>query len=142
MNRRAFLLTATATAATAAAAAPPSSQRTVEALLEAQRQAWNRGDLVAFCAPYAEDAVFISPSGITRSRAEVLARYQKKYGGSTATMGTLSFEPVDVQAGIDIVTMAMRWQLNWTDKAPANGHTIIVWRQRGPTFQLVQDVSF
>ena len=48
----------------------------VEARLGAQRDAWNRGDLDGFCADYADDAVFLSPSGLTRGRAEVLARYR------------------------------------------------------------------
>ncbi len=33
----------------------------VLALLEQQVAAWNRGDLEAFCAVYADDAVFVSP---------------------------------------------------------------------------------
>ena len=51
----------------------------VLALLDRQAAAWSRGDLDAFCSIYADDAVFLSPSGVTKGRAEVLARYKKKY---------------------------------------------------------------
>ena len=44
-------------------------------LLETQAAAWNRGDLEAFCSVYAEDALFLTAFGLTKGRAEVLARY-------------------------------------------------------------------
>ncbi len=113
----------------------------VEARLGAQRDAWNRGDLDAFCADYADDAVFLSPSGLTRGRAEVLARYRKKYGSARSTMGTLSFDTIDVVASIDVVTMAMRWQLTWPDQPGAAGLTLITWVKRGSRWLLAQDAS-
>ena len=51
----------------------------VLALLERQAAAWSKGELEAFCSIYADDAVFVAPSGVTRGRAEVVARYKKKY---------------------------------------------------------------
>jgi uncharacterized protein (TIGR02246 family) len=142
VHRRTFLATSLAVTATSSAAAEPSTVRaTVDALLAAQRDAWNRGDLDAFCAPYSDDAVFMSPSGVTRGRADVLARYTKKYGKQKETMGTLSFDAIDVQVGVDVVTMAMRWQLSWPTQKLASGHTLIVWRKIDGVFRLVQDAS-
>ena len=46
----------------------------VLSLLDRQASAWNRGDMEAFCSAYADDAVFLAPSGGTRGRSEVLAR--------------------------------------------------------------------
>ena len=60
----------------------------VLSLIQAQAAAWNRGDLEAFCGVYADDAVFVSPTGVTKGRAEVLARYRKRYPDQKA-MGQL-----------------------------------------------------
>ena len=59
-------------------------------MLQTQAAAWNRGDLEAFCSVYAADAAFASPSGLTRGRDAVLARYRTKYPDAAAR-GTLSF---------------------------------------------------
>ena len=123
---------------------PPSADSAraeVEARLAFQRDAWNRGDLEGFCADYADDAVFLSPGGLTRGRADVLARYLKKYGTAKSTMGTLSFETIDVIAGATVVSMAMRWKLDWQDKPSASGLTLITWVKRGPRWFLAQDAS-
>jgi hypothetical protein len=61
---------------TAASAEIASRART---LLETQAAAWNRGDLEAFCSVYAEDALFLTAFGLTKGRAEVLARYRARY---------------------------------------------------------------
>lgn len=50
----------------------------VEGVLGQQQGAWNRGDLMAFTAVYAEDATFVSPSGLTHGREEVLQRYRRR----------------------------------------------------------------
>lgn len=113
----------------------------VERRLNAQRDAWNRGDLEGFCAAYADDAVFLSPSGVTRGRAEVQARYQKKYGGKPETMGTLSFEPLDVRASSSCVSLAMRWKLVFKDKPEATGLTLIAWVKLNDEWKLAQDAS-
>ena len=67
------------------------AKATVEALLREQAAAWSRGDLPAFCAPYAEDARFVTSDGLTRGRAAILERYRKRYP-DLAAMGTLTFE--------------------------------------------------
>ncbi|TMB53748.1 MAG: hypothetical protein E6J47_09090 [Chloroflexi bacterium] len=57
-------------------------------VLQQQVQAWNRGDLEAFCSVYDEDATYASPSGLVRGPAAVLGRYRKRYpdrGIPTAT---------------------------------------------------------
>jgi ketosteroid isomerase-like protein len=148
MNRRDLLVaapalaTSTALAQGAPSAPSPGAAEQVQARLLAQRDAWNRGDLVAFCADYADDAVFVSPSGLTRGRAEVFARYDRKYGQAKATMGTLEFDFVDVEAGVDVVSVVMRWSLRFADKPAASGMTLVVWRRGTAGWRLAQDASF
>ena len=141
----------------------------VAALLDSSAAAWNRGDLDAFCGDYAEDARFISPSGVTQGRQAVLERYKKKYP-DRAAMGTLSFEVVEVRlssgmegsvlgsarpAGIQSASVVARWTLAYPDPAAsaaaagteahrktATGWTLLVLRPRGGgRWEIVQDAS-
>jgi ketosteroid isomerase-like protein len=151
MQRRTVLLVAAVAALPAAAdvVAVPSGPKTAEqralddvrAALVGQREAWNRGDLEGFCFFYSDDCIFLSPSGITRGRADVLKRYQTKYGAAKETMGRLSFDELDVRTTKDMATLAMRWKLVWKDKPEATGLTLITWRNIKQRWYLVQDAS-
>ncbi|MDP2271330.1 MAG: nuclear transport factor 2 family protein [Archangium sp.] len=112
----------------------------VLALLERQAAAWSKGDLDAFCSIYADDAVFVSPSGVTRGRAEVLARYKTKYP-TAAAMGKLTLSPVDVRETADAVSVAAKWTLEYPDKPAAMGHTVVVFRRTQNQWRIVHDAS-
>lgn len=153
--RRQFLRHGLATAGALAAlpdgavAAPPvpsaASLSEVQARMQAQTAAWNRGDIAGFCAAYAEDCIFISPSGVTRGRRVVQERYSKKYGAAQATMGQLEFELLDQRSSSDFVSLALRWRLSWPrlkpEKPAQSGSTLIVWQRLPGGWFLVQDAS-
>ena len=124
-------------------------------VLQTQVQAWNRGDLEAFVSVYAEDAAFVSPSGLTRGRQAVLDRYRKRYPDKAA-MGTLSLEVLEtrlmwgidasmlgdaVAGGIHGGSVVARWTLAYPDKPAAAGLTLLVLQPRGDGWAIVQDAS-
>jgi len=130
-------------------------RRQVAAALDRQVQAWNRGDLDGFVSVYAEDATFVSPSGLTHGRQAVLDRYRKKYPDKAA-MGTLSLVPVEtrlswgiegsmngdaIAGDIQGVSIVARWTLAYPDKPPASGLTLLVLRPFGEGWAIVQDAS-
>ena len=129
-----------------------AAEDAVLALLKTQSAAWNRGDLEAFTAVYAEDATFLSPTGITHGRDQVLARYKKRYPDPKA-MGALSLDvvearPVAVSARgtcqIPSVSVAARWKLTYPgqqDKKTAEGLTLLVLGHWGTVWKIVQDAS-
>lgn len=123
------------------AAAEPAAPAEVTALMKTQIAAWNRGDIAGFCSYYADDCIFISPSGVTRGRQIVQERYAKKYGAAKQTMGQLAFEILDTRTMPASVTLAMRWSLTWEGKPPAAGLTLIVWQKQSAGWRLVQDAS-
>jgi hypothetical protein len=139
MKRRDALKTAAALSCAPALAtgssgvkAPPSRvSADVIATLHLQAQRWTAGDLDGFCAVYADDALFLSPSGLTRGRAAVLARYRKKYldgPEGKAGMGALSFAIEDARSVGPLATVALRWTLTWPDamqKPPATGLSLV-----------------
>jgi uncharacterized protein (TIGR02246 family) len=111
------------------------------ALLETQAAAWSRGDLDAFAAVYAEDALFLSPSGTTRGRSELVERYRRRYPDAAA-MGRLTLEVIEVRAGADTAGVAARWTLSYADRPDATGLTLLVFRKSADGWQIVQDASF
>jgi peptidoglycan/xylan/chitin deacetylase (PgdA/CDA1 family)/ketosteroid isomerase-like protein len=132
-----------------------STRDAIHEVLRKQADAWSRGDLDAFCEVYAENAAFASPTGLTRGRAQVLERYQKRYPDRGA-MGTLSFEVQEMRLakGIEFssfgdalpsrvhgVSVLARWTLKYPDKAPATGLTLLVLHRRGDGWEIVEDAS-
>jgi uncharacterized protein (TIGR02246 family) len=137
----------------------PEAHARVMEVIDAQVAAWNRGDVEAFVAAYAEDCVFLSPTGVTRGRADVLARYRSRYPDAAA-MGKLTLTPLDVRHGygavgedglrrvsaVTVVSIAAAWKLEYEgDKPSAEGHTLIVLvpnpHPDGPRWLIVQDAS-
>ena len=110
------------------------------AFLTEQAAAWNKGDLDVFAASYAEDAVFLSPNGLTRGRDQVLARYKKRYPDKAA-MGTLSFEFLDARVTAGAVSVMAKWTLSYPNKPSASGSTLVVLQPKGASWQVVQDAS-
>lgn len=117
-----------------------SLQEEIVRLVAAQAAAWSRGDLKAFVSVYAPDAVFVTATGVTKGRDQVLARYQQKYPDPKA-MGQLKLEPVDVRTSADAVTVAAKWTLSYPDKAAATGHTVIVFMALKEGWRIVHDAS-
>lgn len=124
------------------------ADRDVRAALATQVEAWNRGDLDAFTSIYADDALFVTPDGVTEGRALVLERYRRRYPDGAA-MGVLSLDVLASQVysgggGVQAVTVTAKWTLVFAEEADppkADGHTLIVFRPRGDGWEIVRDAS-
>jgi ketosteroid isomerase-like protein len=127
----------------------------VETLIEAQVAAWNSGDLEGFTSVYSEDCKFLSPTGLTQGRQQVLDRYVRRYPDQAA-MGTLRFEFIEMvpmtmevrslmgllkKEGIGGMTVAARWYLSYPDREAASGLTLIVFKRLAGGWQIIQDAS-
>lgn len=130
----------------------------VTKLLADQAAAWNRGDLAAFAAFYAEDAAFVAADGVTRGRRELLERYRRRYP-DRAAMGTLTLEVVEISpaSGSEIMplggarpsrvhglSVVARWTLAHPEGAgreTTSGHTLLVLRRGRESWEIVQDAS-
>jgi ketosteroid isomerase-like protein len=127
----------------------------IDGLIEAQVAAWNSGDLEGFTSVYSEDCKFLSPSGLTEGRAQVLARYRRRYP-DRAAMGTLRFEFIEMvpasmevesvfglvkSTGIFGVSVAATWFLSYPDRDTASGLTLIIFRRTPKGWRIIQDAS-
>jgi len=85
----------------------------VVAVLNEQREAWNRGDVETFMKGYwdSPELTFAGSSGVTRGWQPVLERYRRNYP-DTRAMGHLEFSEIEVRAlGKDAALVLGRWHL-------------------------------
>jgi uncharacterized protein (TIGR02246 family) len=119
----------------------PTDAAEVRAVLDAQVAAWNRGDLTAFLAPYrhAEDLTFFSGGAVTKGFAAIQARYEKRYGTSTATMGQLQFEDLDIMVlAPDAAFVRGRYRLKMESSTPTGLFTLLL-RKTANHWEIVHD---
>ena len=109
------------------------------AIMKAQENAWNEGDIPGFMKHYWEhDSLkFISKSGITYGWKQTLTNYQRSYPDKKA-MGTLWFTIKDItQLAPDYVFVIGQWQL--IKEKPAGGHFTLLWRKLSGRWLIVSD---
>jgi len=119
-----------------------SDRAAITQQLDAQRAAWNRGDVVAFMDAYdrADDIVFTSGGRIRRGYDETLAKYRKSYSDKDA-MGRLGFEILEIRPlGPDAALVLGEWRLTETPKEGA-GLFSLVFERRPEGWRIVHDHS-
>lgn len=107
-----------------AAGPAPRSQQTeiaandaskeIRAVLTAQQQAWNRGDIPVFLEGYwnSPELTFAGSDGIVRGYEGLLDRYRKSYPDQ-AHMGELEFSQLEIRPlGPEAALVLGRWHLN------------------------------
>ena len=106
-----------------------TQQDSVTAVLEAQRVAWNRGDLEGYMAGYerSEQLLFTSGANIRRGWETTFAKYRQRYGESPETMGQLSFEILDVRMlNCDAAVVLGEWELTQSQQPGAGVFSVVL----------------
>ena len=120
------------------ASAPVISE--VRAVLGAQQEAWNRGDIDSFMNGYAraDTTVFVSGNEVMRGWQTVRDRYLKKYS-DRAKMGTLTFLDLEIEPlGPDSALALGRWELKRASDNPHGRFTLIL-RKTPDGWRIVHD---
>jgi len=112
------------------------------AALDAQANAWNRGDLVTFVETY-ENSAAITFLGkeLSRGRDQVLARYQRNYN-TPEKMGKLRFEILENRAlGPDHAMILGKFFLTRSQAGggDATGHFTLILRKTAKGWKIVHD---
>jgi beta-aspartyl-peptidase (threonine type) len=134
---------------TACAAMPepepaPDAVKDVRAVVTAQIDAWNRGDLEGYMAGYwkSPDLVFFSNGTETRGWQPTLDRYRARYQAEGRRMGTLDFPRLDiVTLGPDAAMVRGRWHLKMPDGTESSGMTSVIFRKLPEGWRIVHDHS-
>jgi uncharacterized protein (TIGR02246 family) len=112
----------------------------IRAVIEAQQQAWNRGDIDAFMNGYArtESTTFVSEDTVRRGWETVRARYHEKYS-ERAKMGTLSFSELEINMlSNDSAVVLGRWRLQRANDQP-HGRFTLIFRRANDGWKIVHD---
>ena len=111
-------------------------------MLDAQVEAWNRGDLEGFMAGYwrSPDLVFCSGDTVTKGWDETLARYRKRYQAEGREMGRLRFDGIEViPLGEDAALARGAWRLVMTDGKEPHGLFTLLLRRLDGAWRIVHD---
>lgn len=120
--------------------ARPEPELQIVNVLNAQADAWNRGDLDAFLAHYwrSDDLTFSSGGSTTRGWAATRARYKERYP-TAERMGRLEFDRLEVRLlGNDAALVLGRWCLRPDDDS-RGGNFSLVFRRMGNRWVIVHD---
>ena len=107
---------------------PRNDERSaITAVIEMQRDAWNRGDVEGYMEGYDNSAetVFVSGNTITKGWQTVLERYKKGYD-TREKMGTLTFSELEITLlAKDSAVVLGRWSLQRAQDQPHGTFTLI-----------------
>src|SRR5437773_11014824 len=99
----------------------------IRSILNAQQDAWNRGDIDGFMKGYARSrsTIFVSEDTVRRGWETVRARYRKKYS-DRAKMGLLTFSDLEITTLSSDAAVALgRWKLKRAQDQPHGRFTLI-----------------
>jgi ketosteroid isomerase-like protein len=138
-----FAMAAATLAQTPAARPRLNAQRErarIMAVMNAQAEAWNRGDVAGYMDGYwrSSKTTFVSGDHITRGWQTVLERYQKGYD-SREKMGTLTFSEVEITVLSPTAAVALgKWELTRANDHP-HGYFTLIFRKVKAGWRIVQD---
>ncbi|MGQ3015183.1 MAG: YybH family protein, partial [Flavobacteriales bacterium] len=123
------------------ASAACSCTRKVQAVLEMQQEAWNRGDIEGFMAGYSTgpELRFVSGKKVTSGWQQTLDNYKKAYPGKEA-MGTLEFSELQITcAGAGRAIVSGAWNLSYPETPSAGGRFTLIFRKTKSNWKIVYD---
>ena len=137
----ALLLGACGEAVEPAAQASAEAEASILAVLSAQTEAWNQGDIPVFMEGYWEDEAlrFASGNAVRSGFEETINRYLATYD-TPEKMGTLSFRDLDVQIlGDDAALVFGRFYLERPEEGDATGLFTLLFRKIDGAWLIVHD---
>lgn len=126
----------------ASSGSPSEVAAAARAVLDAQVEAWNRGDLEGFMAGYwrSPELVFCSGATVTKGWDATLARYRKRYRSEGREMGRLRFDGIEViPLGADAALARGAWHLTMGDGKEPHGLFTLLLRRLDGAWVIVHD---
>jgi ketosteroid isomerase-like protein len=112
----------------------------IQAVLDAQRDAWNKGDIEGYMDGYerSDKITFISGDNLTRGWQTVHDRYQKNYN-TREKMGTLTFSDIETTLlSKDTAKVTGRWHLKRANDEP-HGRFTLIFRRTKQGWKIIHD---
>ena len=115
-------------------------KRDIVAVMDAQAEAWNRGDIDGFMTGYwrSDKLLFVSGDEVTRGWQTTLDRYKRNYN-SREKMGTLRFSDLEIDViSKDAAIVLGSWALTRGGDNP-KGKFTLVFRKLDGRWLIVRD---
>ena len=119
-----------------------TSEAAIRAVLDAQRDAWNRGNVEGYMDGYdrSPNTEFVGGDNISRGWQTVLDRYKKNYN-SREKMGMLTFSDLEItMLSKDAALVLGRWRLKRANDEP-HGTFTLLFRKSKAGWRIVHDHS-
>ncbi len=119
-----------------------TSEAAIRAVLDAQRDAWNRGNIEGYMDGYnrSPNTEFVGGDNISRGWQTVLDRYKKNYN-SREKMGMLTFSDLEItMLSKDAALVLGRWRLKRANDEP-HGTFTLLFRKTKTGWKIVHDHS-
>jgi uncharacterized protein (TIGR02246 family) len=120
---------------------PEEVRAEIQAVLNAQAEAWNEGDLDGFMAHYRQDESlrFASGNEVRMGWQTVMDRYRQTYGDLTQS-GALSFKDLDIEVLSDDAAVVFgRFLLQREEGEDPTGLFTLLLRKEGERWVIVHD---
>src|SRR5258708_7503131 len=114
----------------------------IRSVLDAQRDAWNRGDIEGYMDGYdrSPKTEFVGGDSISRGWQTVLDNYKRKYD-TRAKMGVLTFSDLEITIlSKDAALVLGRWRLKRASDEP-HGTFSLLFRKTKAGWRIVHDHS-
>jgi len=135
-----LLLTSMAPRSNAQSARNNKSISAIRAVIEAQRDAWNKGDIEGYMDGYdrSDNTVFVSGDTVTHGWKTVLERYKKGYD-TREKMGQLTFSDLEFTIlSKDAAVVVGRWLLKRSKDEP-HGRFTLIFKRTKQGWRIIQD---
>ena len=135
-----ILLIFSNTLSTAQTSIDQKSVDAIKAVINAQRDAWNRGDIQGYMEGYekSDNTVFVSGDNVTRGWNTVLERYKKSYD-SREKMGQLEFSDLEITLlSQDSAVVLGRWLLKRSGDEP-HGRFTLIFKKTKSGWRIIHD---
>lgn len=112
----------------------------IQAVLDAQRDAWNHGDVDTYMDGYAhsDETEFVGGDTVTRGWQTVRDRYKKKYD-TAEKMGALTFSDVKITLlSADAALATGHWEID-REKDKPRGRFTLIFRHTPAGWRIVHD---
>ncbi|NQX92220.1 MAG: nuclear transport factor 2 family protein [Flavobacteriales bacterium] len=114
----------------------------IKDVMQAQQNAWNKGDLNQFMVGYwkSDSLMFIGKSGVNKGWDKILANYEKGYPDKE-TMGRLQFTNLSIEVHTpEIASVIGKWEL-FRSADTLSGHYSLLWKKLNQKWVIVSDHS-
>ncbi len=131
-------------AASGSAETAARAESAIRGVLQAQVEAWNRGDLEGYMLGYwsSPDLVFQSGGSVTKGWTPTLERYRRRYQGQGREMGELSFGALEVLVlSEDAALVRGSWHLSMNAGTEPHGLFTLLVRALPEGWRIVHDHS-